>query len=129
MKKILCRIITLALMVGLGVVFCLENPSFAEEEPESAGAVGGTSISLSPVSNVLQLSSNSTYNNKFEVKNEGDSNMEIEVYAAPYSYIYSEEEDSYKLGFSKERIRQIEKGSLRKLRSKSNEKDLKHYIQ
>ena len=33
------------------------------------------------------------------------------------------------LGFSKERIRQIEKGSLRKLRSKSNEKDLKHYIQ
>lgn len=89
-------------MVGLGVVFCLENPSFAEEEPESAGAVGGTSISLSPVSNVLQLSSNSTYNNKFEVKNEGDSNMEIEVYAAPYSYIYSEEEDSYKLGFSKE---------------------------
>ena len=33
------------------------------------------------------------------------------------------------LGFSKERIRQIEKGSLRKLRSKSNEKGLKHYIQ
>ena len=102
MKKTFCKIITLALMVGFGVVFCLANPSFAEEESESAEAVGGTSISLSPVSNVLQLSSNSTYNNKFEVKNEGDSNMEIEVYAAPYSYVYSEEEDAYKLGFSKE---------------------------
>ena len=92
MKKILCRVITLTLMVGFGVVFCLANPSFAEDEAESTEDTGGTSISLSPVSNVLQLSSNSTYNNKFEVKNEGNSNMEIEVYAAPYSYVYSEED-------------------------------------
>ena len=89
-------------MVGFGVVFCLTNPSFADDEAESTEDTGGTSISLSPVSNVLQLSSNSTYNNKFEVKNEGNSNMEIEVYAAPYSYVYSEEEDAYKLGFSNE---------------------------
>ena len=32
------------------------------------------------------------------------------------------------LGFSKERIRQIEKGSLKKLRIKSADQELKHYI-
>ncbi|MBP5647731.1 hypothetical protein J6X04_00335 [Candidatus Saccharibacteria bacterium] len=101
MKRILNKFLVFTLLVGFGVSFCLVNPSFAEEESENA-AIGGTSISLSPVSNVLALTSNSTYNSKFEVKNDGDNNMEIEVYAAPYSYVYSEQEDAYKLGFSNE---------------------------
>ncbi len=99
MKRVMSKLLTLTLAMSLCVSFCLVAPSSAEEKGETTG---GTNISLSPVSKVLQLSSNSTYEDKFEVKNEGDNNMEIEVYAAPYSYIYSEEEDAYKLGFSKE---------------------------
>jgi len=74
------------------------NPNSAEDaESEKAP---GTNISLSPVSKVLQISSNSQYEDHISVTNDGDNEMQIEVYAAPYSYIYSEEEDTYKLGFN-----------------------------
>ena len=99
MKKL--SLLLLALMMGIGVSFCLVNTSFAEEESEKPAVdENGTSISLSPVSKVLSIKSNENYTDSFEVKNDGKSTIEIEVYAAPYSYVYSEEEDAYKLGFN-----------------------------
>ena len=74
---------------------------YAEDEPETgASTTAATSISLAPVSKILQISSNSVYEDKMKVNNDGDLPMRIEVYAAPYSYVYSESEDSYKLGFN-----------------------------
>ena len=99
MKKL--SLYLLALVIGVSASFCLVGATFAEEEAEQPTVdENGTSISLSPVSKVLSISSDSTYTDSFEVKNDGKSKIEIEVYAAPYSYVYSEEEDSYKLGFS-----------------------------
>ena len=102
MKKTLIRIVLLALAFGVGASFCFMNTVAAEEGESSENSDPGTSISLSPVSKVMDLSSNSKYNDTLEIKNDGTSNMDIEVYAAPYSYVYSEEDDVYKLGFSNE---------------------------
>lgn len=99
MKKINLRVLALTLIMALGVGFCVNDATYAEEGGEN---IGGTNISISPVSNVLQLASNSTYTDKIEIKNDGDNDMAVEVYAAPYSYVYSEEEDAYKLGFNNE---------------------------
>ena len=101
MKKIIYKVLSLALVLGLGVGFLLACPVRAEGEEENSNDLG-TSISISPVSKVFELSSNSTYDGTLEVKNDGKKDMDIEVYAAPYSYVYSEDEDVYKLGFSKE---------------------------
>ena len=109
MKKLL-RMSLAALVVLFGVVFCAhdifaegeeeqsEQSEQSEQKPEQLGA----SISLTPVSKVFQIASNSVYDSAFTVKNEGTSEMKIEVYAAPYSYVYSDEENSYKLGFNNE---------------------------
>ena len=101
MKKITYKLLSLALVLGLGVGFLSALPVWAEDSEENSEAVG-TSISLSPVSKVLDLASNSTYNDSMQIKNDGKNDLDIEVYAAPYSYVYSEEDDVYKLGFSKE---------------------------
>lgn len=69
-------------------------------EESSENQKTGTNISLTPVSKVLQISSNSVYEDDFTVTNDGDEDMEIEVYTAPYSYVYSSDEDTYKLGFN-----------------------------
>lgn len=105
MKKTTLRILTLIVALGLG--FGLVNTVYADDEAETTPAPeetqsGGTNISLTPVSKVLQLESNSVYEDKLTVKNEGAENMEIEVYAAPYSYVYSDEDDTYRLGFNNE---------------------------
>ena len=109
MKSRIAKIVLLAtvalagLNCRLGVVWADESDKSADSTTEDQGAVAsGTNISLSPVSKVLQLSSKSVYEDTMAVKNEGDSDMEIEVYAAPYSYVYSKEDDTYKLGFSSE---------------------------
>ena len=79
------------------------NPEEASaEESKQANTVSGTNISLMPVSKVLQISPDTIYEDKMTVSNDGDEAMEIEVYAAPYSYTFSEEEGIYKLGFSVE---------------------------
>ena len=103
MKKFLVKSLLTALVVFFGVVFCGPN-IYAEGEEESTEEKKsfGASISLTPVSKVFQIASGSTYDSTFEVKNEGDSEMKIEVYAAPYSYVYSDAEDTYKLGFNNE---------------------------
>lgn len=102
MKKTICRILSLALVLGFGVGFLFANQNPVHAEGEETENKNGTSISLSPVSKVLSLSSNSKYEDTIEVKNDGSNNLDIEVYAAPYSYVHSEEDDTYKLGFSQE---------------------------
>ena len=73
----------------------------SEEQPNTIQETGA-SISLMPVSKVLQISSNSSYEDQISITNDGDDKMEIEIYAAPYSYVYSEEDGSYRLGFNSE---------------------------
>lgn len=77
-----------------------EAQESSEETKESEKKDTSTNISVTPVSKVLQLSSDSTYDDSFTVTNNGDLDMKIETYAAPYFYVYSEEEDTYKLGFN-----------------------------
>ena len=89
----------LALLV-FGLNFVSVPGVYADEEETSN--VGGTSISLEPVSTILQIASDETYTKTFKVNNDGDGEMRIEVYAAPYSYVYSDEEEQYKLGFTNE---------------------------
>ena len=77
-----------------------QDDDASQEESEQQNI--GTRISLTPVSKVLQIASSHVYEDIMTVNNGGDEDMKIEVYAAPYSYVYSEEENLYKLGFSKE---------------------------
>ena len=87
------------LMLGITV---FNGSIYADESEDTSAPEAATSISISPVSEVLQLSPSSTYDDVFKVSNNGDSPMDFEVYAAPYAYFYMEDEDAYKLGFSKE---------------------------
>ena len=107
MNKKIRGLLVLALAAGLGLnIGC--GVVYAEDSGESEGTAeqtqetssGSTSISLTPVSKVLQLASNSEYKDTFTVGNDGDALMRIEVYAAPYSYVYSEASDTYQLGFN-----------------------------
>lgn len=98
MKKIIkTAVIVLATIIGLGVA---APQVFAEEEAKPEDPK--TSLTLSPVSQTLDISSESSYDGVMSVTNDGDEEIQIEVYAAPYSYVYSDEEDTYKLGFSQE---------------------------
>lgn len=104
--------ILLALMagtyaVGLTKTARAEEPAekaevTSDQEGNDTNAVGGMNISISPVSKILQMDNNSTYEDSFKVTNGGSEPIEFETYAAPYSYIYSEETDSYSLAFSHE---------------------------
>ena len=92
---LLITILSLGLMPVFGVYADEENTSQTTQTV-------GTSISLEPVSKILQIASGETYNQSFKVNNDGDGELRIEVYAAPYSYVYSDAEDTYKLGFTNE---------------------------
>lgn len=96
MKK-LSKLLLISLISIFSLGFFVPN-TYAEGEEQPAA----TSIRLMPVSKILQLSSSSTYDDKFEVFNDGSEEIRVEVYAAPYSYVYSDSEDLYKLGFNNE---------------------------
>ena len=102
MRSIIQKLAVIAFAAVLGVAFVGAN-SYAEgEESGNNSSQGGTSISISPVSKILQISANSVYEDSFKITNNSNSPMNFEVYAAPYSDTYSEEDDTYKLGFSRE---------------------------
>ena len=82
--------------------FAEEDQGEQTEQTEESTEAPGTNISLTPVSKVLEIASDSSYEDVFTITNNGSEEMKIEVYAAPYSYVYSEDEDAYKLGFSSE---------------------------
>ena len=109
MKNILTKFSMVALVsltILSGVAFSLTNLTYAEEEQnqEEAAEVqkGGTSISISPVSRIFQLEPSSEYTDVLSVTNDGSEIIDFEVYAAPYSYVQSEETGAYTLGFNKE---------------------------
>lgn len=99
--KIISKILLVGVTTLAGLGLITSSQVYAEDNTESA-TPSGTSISLSPVSKILQISSNSVYDNVFNVNNDGGAPIKIEVYAAPYSYVYSDEEDLYRLGFNNE---------------------------
>lgn len=101
MKKNIISTLAIGLLMVLGLGFFV-GQVYAEEETKASEDTSGTSIRLSPANFVVKLPPDSIVENTFEIKNEGESEIKVEVYASPYSYTYSEEEDAYKLGFSKE---------------------------
>ena len=74
----------------------------AEDDTNETETGVATSISISPVSKILQLQPSVVYEDSFKVTNNGSSDMPFEVYASPYSYTCSEESGEYQLGFSQE---------------------------
>lgn len=106
MKSLISKISCVAVSILVGSVFCLSHSVFAEEEEKTDVASdivkAATSISISPVSKVLQLEPDKVYSDTFDVTNNGTEQMKFEVYASPYSYTLSEADNEYKLGFSRE---------------------------
>ena len=98
MNKKFLKFILAAVVFLFGSIFCQNFEAFAEDEATKAV----TSISISPVSKILQLEPDTTYENTFQVTNNSDADMRFEVYAAPYSYVHDEEQDAYRLGFNQE---------------------------
>ena len=100
MRSFIKKFTVLALAVLLSTIITVSN-TYADDEEASSDNVA-TSISISPVSKILQLAPSSNYDDKFTITNNGNSAMDFEVYAAPYSYTYSEADDTYRLGFNRE---------------------------
>lgn len=98
MKKSFLKISLAAVVFLFGSIFCQNFNAMAED----GGSKAATSISISPVSKILQLEPNTEYENVFTVTNNSESEMKFEVYAAPYSYTHDESQDVYKLGFNQE---------------------------
>ena len=99
------KIITKAVLASLVAVLgfgALAANTYAEENNGDSDTTEApkTSMTLMPVSKTLEIASGSTYDGTLTVSNDGSEEMKVEVYAAPYSYIYSDEEDLYKLGFN-----------------------------
>ena len=100
MKNIIRKVIVWSTVVTLALV-CSGTAAYADDETDEL-MKAATSISISPVSKILQLQPSTVYEDSFKVTNNGSDNMDFEVYASPYSYTYSEEADEYQLGFSRE---------------------------
>ena len=98
MKNILKFVVIVA--VFFGMVFSVSSPVFADEEESEASNDSAMSISISPVTKILDLEASSVYEDYFKVTNDSKNTMRFEVHAAPYSYTFSEEDDEYILGFS-----------------------------
>ncbi|MBQ7202218.1 hypothetical protein IJS18_02415 [Candidatus Saccharibacteria bacterium] len=97
MKRFRGVVAVLMLICSFGLFV---NPTYAEgEETDSRPA---TSISISPVNKILKLEPSKSYKDSFKVINNGSEQIEIEVYASPYSYTLSEDDHEYKLGFSQQ---------------------------
>ncbi len=98
-KKVFLSLVALI----LALVALPGNSVFADESDEQKELMeAATSISISPVNKILQLEASKTYEDSFEVANNGSSSMRFEVYASPYSYTYSETDQAYRLGFNNE---------------------------
>lgn len=108
MKKIFLGLACIgAVMACLGLSYNITNVHAEDTgEPDASAdqqvVMYGAGISISPISKIVQLASSSTYEDSFNVTNDSDRPVNFEVYVSPYSYMYSEESDSYTLGFSNE---------------------------
>ena len=104
-QRLFINTVVASLVAVLGFGFFAFN-AYAEGEEQNTDntedSTPKTSMTIMPVSRTLQISSDSTYDGTLTVTNDGDEELKVEVYAAPYSYVYSDEEDVYKLGFNNE---------------------------
>ncbi len=101
MKSFIKKLAVFVAVALLGIVVSSGN-IYADEENDNSNIA--TSISISPVSKILQLAPNSTYEDSFTITNNGGGALKFEAYAAPYAYTYSDAEDAYKLGFDRESV-------------------------
>ncbi|MBQ3296163.1 hypothetical protein IJI79_00415 [Candidatus Saccharibacteria bacterium] len=116
MKSFIKKFALLIMLVLTGIAInsvALDGNIYADEDTEAnttsessdeSNNNVATSISISPVSKILQLAPSSEYTDKFTITNNGSGPLKFEVYAAPYSYTYSDAEDAYKLGFDHESV-------------------------
>lgn len=98
------KIIASALVMSLAAIFSFgvfAVNSYAEEGDDASESAPATSISIMPVSRTLQIESSTDYDGTLTVTNDGDADIKVKAYAAPYSYVRSED-DVYQLGFSNE---------------------------
>lgn len=104
MKSYIKVIPVLLVALLLGLTFNTGLTAWADEDAEAVDelSAAATSISISPTSRILGLEANMVYEDMFKVTNNSSNEMRFEVYAAPYSYTYSEEEDTYNLGYVNE---------------------------
>lgn len=102
MKKHFLRISCILSLLMVGTIFCFPKTTFAEGEEVEEALKAATSISISPVNKIMKLEPNSVYEDSFNVTNGSNNKMDFEVYASPYSYVFSEDENEYRLGFSNE---------------------------
>lgn len=101
MKDSIRKLIYSSLVFVLGcVAFLSFNNVYAEDNTEEEDVA--TSISISPVSRVLELEADSIYEDYFKITNNGKKALTFEAYASPYSYTYSDADEEYRLGFNKE---------------------------
>lgn len=104
MKKAFLKVLSLVCILSLGFLWSA-GPVLAEEtsdDTDQEEVKPATSISISPVSKILQLDPNSVYEDSFKITNSGSEDIRFEVYASPYSYVFSEESNQYQLGFTNE---------------------------
>ncbi len=103
MKRNIIAMLLVGVMTVLGFgALATNSNAYAEENSENASAEAKTGLTLKPLSKTIQISSSSSYDGTFNVKNDSSEAIKIKVYASPYSYVYSEDEDIYKLGFNNE---------------------------
>ena len=98
MKKSLLKISLAAVVFLFGSIFCQNFSALAEDNNKTTA----TSISISPVNNILQLEPDTEYEDTFTITNNSEAEMKFEVYAAPYSYVHDDVQNIYKLGFNQE---------------------------
>ena len=101
-KVVSILLVTVALFLAFGIPAVNVHAEEEENNDEMTIPAPKTSLTLKPVSKTLQISPSSTYDGSFSVSNDGDSDTKVEVHASPYSYVYSDQEDVYKLGFNHE---------------------------
>ena len=107
MNKFLSRLVCLCITLVCCVLYPCAYDVYADETgADTQGGqkiiLYGSEISISPISEIVQLSSDTPYESTFTVTNDGDDSINFEVFVAPYSYIYSDADQSYTLGFTNE---------------------------
>ena len=103
MKRNIVAMLLVGVMAVLGISTLTTNlNTYAEENSENDNAEAKTGLTLKPLNKTFQISSNSSYDGEISVTNDGSEATKIKVYASPYSFVYSEDEDTYKLGFNNE---------------------------
>ena len=104
MRRFAAKLIIVGIVAIMGVL-SVHSGAYAEGEEGKTEADKSnvtTSLTISPVSKTWSIKPNNVYDGKLTVTNDGSEEMKVSVYASPYFYSYSEQEDTYKLGFNVE---------------------------